>query len=109
MEQRWSTRTPIKLDVDLAYDEKEVEGCATRDIGMGGVFLEMQRLMPPVDTMVDLIFKVGPLDRQTKHKIKARVVRVVDDGVGLMFRDFDAGSFRALQEVLRYTQGAVAS
>ena len=108
MEQRWSTRTPVKLDVDMAYDDKELEDCSTRDIGMGGVFLEAGSSLPSVDTMVELVFKVGPSDKRTKHKIKAKVVRVADDGVGLMFRDFDAGSFRALQEVLRYTQGAAA-
>ena len=56
MEQRWSTRTPVKLDVDMAYEDKE-EDCSTRDIGMGGVFLEMGSILPPVDTMVELIFK----------------------------------------------------
>jgi len=107
MEQRWSTRTPVKLDVDMAYEDKE-EDCSTRDIGMGGVFLEMGSILPPVDTMVELIFKVGATDKRTKHKIKAKVVRVAYDGIGLMFRDFDAGTFRALQEVLRYTQGIAA-
>lgn len=108
MEQRWSTRTPVKLNVDVAYDDKEVEDCVTRDIGMGGVFLEMAQLVPATDTMVELTFKVGPTDRRTRHKLKAKVVRAASDGIGLMFRDFDAGSFRALQEVLRYTQGASA-
>jgi hypothetical protein len=75
---------------------------------MGGVFLEMGRLFPAVDTMVELVFKVGPTDKRTKYKIKAKVVRVADDGIGLMFSDFDAGTFRALQEVLRYTQGVAA-
>ncbi|HKJ21837.1 MAG TPA: PilZ domain-containing protein [Gammaproteobacteria bacterium] len=108
MEQRWSTRTPIRLDVDVVYADRDMEDCATRDIGMGGVFLEMTDRLPPVDTMVELTFKVGPTDRRTRHKLKAKVVRASGDGVGLMFRDFDAGSFRALQEVLRYAQGVSA-
>jgi hypothetical protein len=105
MEQRWSTRTPVKLDVDVVYDNRDVEESITRDICMGGVFVEMGRTVPPLDAMAEITFKVGSGDKRTKHKIKAKVVRIADDGVGLMFRDFDAGSFRALQEILRYTQG----
>lgn len=103
MEHRWSLRTPVTLDVDLIYESASEMACKTRDIGLGGVFIEGDsQTMPPKNANVELNFILNSDDGSTKHKIKARVVRTSDDGIGLMFRDFDVGAFRSLQEVLRH-------
>lgn len=105
MEQRWSTRSRIALDVDVFYEGAERKGCRTRDIGLGGVFLEIGKEAPPKDAMVELTFRLGKGTETSEHKIMAKVVRVTHDGVGLMFRDFDARAFRSLKELIHYTQG----
>ena len=103
MEHRWSLRTPVALEVDLIYESASELSCKTRDIGLGGVFLEGDTAtMPPKNANVELNFILNSGETTTKHKIKARVVRTADDGIGLMFRDFDVGAFRSLQEVLRH-------
>jgi len=102
MEHRWSLRTPIELDVDLNCEGLGQLGCRTRDIGLGGVFLEGSADFPPKNANVELTFNLDSSEGTTRHKIKARVVRIADDGIGLMFRDFDVGAFRSLQEVLRH-------
>ncbi len=104
MEQRWSPRTRVNLDVDLLIKGKEIGGCRTRDIGMGGAFVEVSNDFETEKAIVELVFKLGSGNQFTKHKIKAIIVRVVDDGIGLMFRDFDASAFRSLQEILQYAQ-----
>ncbi len=105
MEQRWSTRSRIALDVDLIFEGTERKGCRTRDIGLGGVFLEINKEAPSKDSMVELTFRLGKGAESAEHKIMAKVVRVSHDGVGLMFRDFDARAFRSLKELIHYTQG----
>jgi hypothetical protein len=103
MERRWTERTPIDIAVDLAYAGTQAGEYRTRDIGLGGVFVEVSQTADlAAETPVELIFKLGTGEHLTKHRINARVVRVTDDGVGMMFRDFDASAFRSLQEVLRY-------
>ena len=103
MEHRWSLRTPVELDVDLIYESVDEMACKTRDIGLGGVFIEGDsQVMPPKNANVELNFILNSDEGSIKHKIKARVVRTSDDGIGLMFRDFDVGAFRSLQEVLRH-------
>lgn len=103
MEHRWSLRTPIELDVDLIRESGSGhEAFKTRDIGLGGVFLEGGGAYPEKNTNVELNFILTTDEGDMKHRIKARVVRIADDGIGLMFRDFDVGAFRSLQEVLRY-------
>lgn len=104
MEQRWSPRTRVNLEVDLLVKGKEVGGCRTRDIGMGGAFVEVSEDFHAEKAIVELIFKLGSGDHYSNHRIKAIIVRVANDGVGLMFRDFDASAFRSLQEILQYAQ-----
>lgn len=105
MERRWTERTPINVAVDLAYAGMQAGEYRTRDIGLGGVFVELPKATEiAAETPVELIFKLGSGEGVTKHRINARVVRVTDEGIGMMFRDFDASAFRSLQEVLRYKQ-----
>jgi PilZ domain len=105
MERRWTERTSINVPVDLSYAGVQTEECRTRDIGLGGVFVELPKEVNlAAETSVELTFKLGAAPQLTKHRINARVVRVTEDGVGMMFRDFDAIAFRSLQEVLLYNQ-----
>ena len=105
MERRWTERTSINVPVDLSYGGLQTEDCRTRDIGLGGVFIELPtEANIAAEMAVELTFKLGASPNLTKHRINARVVRVTEDGVGMMFRDFDAIAFRSLQEVLLYNQ-----
>lgn len=110
MERRWTERTSMNVPVDLSYAGVQTEACRTRDIGLGGVFVELPEGADlAAETPVELTFKLGTGPHFTKHRINARVVRVSGDGVGMMFRDFDAIAFRSLQEVLLYNQNKVMS
>ena len=102
IERRWAKRTPVSLDVEVICQGKGAAACKALDIGLGGVFLEMGRDEVLPDSNVELMFLLGASSQRIKHKIKARVVRTSAQGMGLMFRDFDATAFRSLQEVLRY-------
>lgn len=103
MERRWTERTPIDVPVDLFYAGIQTGECRTRDIGLGGVFVELPgEANLAEETPVELTFKLGSGAHLTKHRIHARVVRVDSDGVGMIFHDFDAGAFRSLQEVLKH-------
>ncbi len=104
MEQRWSPRTQADLDVDLSFHGEVVSGCKVRDIGMGGLFVEVEKEFPR-DSVVELKFKITADGQETKHRIRATVARAGGSGLGMMFCDFDAGTFRSLQEVMHYIQG----
>lgn len=105
MEQRWSPRTRADLDVDLSFRGEVFSGCKVIDIGMGGLFVEVEKEFPR-DTVLELKFLITADDGlDTKHRLRASVARSSDSGLGMMFCDFDAGTFRSLQEVLHYVQG----
>lgn len=101
MERRWTERTRIRLPVDVC-DHGVVNGSYhTRDVSLGGVFVEMPMTKNMVDSYLDLHFKLGENGQYTKHRITGKVVRVTAEGVGLTFKEFDAVAFRSLQEVVR--------
>ena len=104
MERRWAERMQINLDVDVCYQGVVHGTYQTHDMSLGGVFIQTQSGAHLADAHVDLRFNLGSQGQYTKHRIKGKVVRVTDDGVGLVFREFDAVAFRSLQEVLRYGQ-----
>jgi len=104
IENRWSQRRSLDMDVEILMDGS-VLGCTrTRDVGLGGVFLlldDQQSLDFAAD--VDLLFVADQqAGSRSRHKLRARVVRHTAEGIGLMFRDFDTSAFRALQEVMKH-------
>ena len=104
MDNRWSPRTDVSLGVDLFCSGKAIEGCSTRDIGMGGVFINLDEDVPSKDTLVELIFSLEKGGEAINHRIDAKVVRPEAQGAGMEFRNFDANAFRSLQEILHYAQ-----
>ncbi|TPW18007.1 MAG: hypothetical protein FD130_440, partial [Halothiobacillaceae bacterium] len=78
-----------------------VGGCRTRDIGLGGVYLEAGSGLLESGETVELLFKLPSASSEELHTLRAKVVRITEGGAGLMFRDFDAIAFRSLQKVMR--------
>jgi len=105
VEQRWSQRRDVLLGVDVLENGELIASCQSRDVGLGGVFIETAsgKLQDHCD--YELCFSLGQKD-MAKQKLKAKIVRVADDGYGLMFKDFDTNSFRALQEIMRHSSSA---
>ena len=103
MENRWSDRRELQLDVDVFRDGAKVCSCQSRDVGLGGAFLDMQSSEPLAeDENLELVFHLMSEKNPIKHNLHAKVVRVTNDGVGLKFHDFDTSVFRSLQEIMSY-------
>ena len=107
IERRWTMRAPIDLDVEMFFQGEESAVCKALDIGLGGVFMKINRSEVLPDEDVELVFLLGAGSHSIKHKIKAKIVRMSAQGLGLMFKDFDATAFRSLQEILRYKDSRV--
>ncbi|HFE39317.1 MAG TPA: PilZ domain-containing protein [Gammaproteobacteria bacterium] len=107
-EQRWSQRRPIVLSIDVLDHGSLVTTCNSRDVGLGGVFLESEANRLVEDQDVELCFSLGE-NITTKHKLQAKVVHVHSrGGAGLKFKNFDTNSFCALQEIMKYSSPVFA-
>lgn len=109
MENRWSDRRELQLDVEVFRDGTKICSCQSRDVGLGGAFLNLESSNAfGEDDNIELVFHLISGQSPIKHNLHARVVRITNDGVGLKFHDFDTGVFRTLQEIMSYkTPGAV--
>ena len=102
MERRWTTRTEMNIDIDVATSDAILSGCETRDIGLGGVYVLTNGQALTEGQEVELTFKLKEqLEDNAAPMIRARVVRLTNDGAGMMFKDFDAIAFRSLQKVIK--------
>lgn len=101
MERRWTTRTKVALAVDLACEGGETLRCTTDNIGLGGVFVRAPGRAMVTGQNVELTFSLAANPTPEQHRLRAKVVRSTDAGIGLMFCDFDATAFRSLQRVMK--------
>ena len=105
MENRWSDRRDLCLGVDLIQQGKKIATCASRDVGLGGTYIdvdsETQKRLH-LDGDVELVFHLLDGKQETKHTLYARIVRADGKGIGLKFHEFDTGVFRSLQEIMSY-------
>jgi hypothetical protein len=107
MERRWTTRTQLQLAVEVSQEGGTTLHCTTRDIGLGGVFVNVGRRALPEGQNVELTFRLPTSTPVEECRLRAKVVRAADEGAGLIFRDFDATAFRSLQKVMRSRDSAV--
>lgn len=104
MEQRSCARSSFKLPILL--DKSDFNGirCASRDIGMGGMFLEVSSAGFSRGESVTVIFTLPTAEGERNHSLEARVARISKDGIGLVFGKPDTATFRTLQELLRFSK-----
>ena len=106
MERRWTTRTEMNVNLDVATPDSVIADCEILDIGLGGVYIATKGTALSEGTEVELNFQLNT-EENTEQTIRAKVVRSYSDGAGLMFRDFDAVAFRVLQKIIK-TYGRTA-
>jgi hypothetical protein len=105
MENRWSGRRQLRLNVDVFRNGQKVCSCTSRDVGLGGAFLDMEQTHAMTqDDNIELVVHLLSGQTPIKHSLPARIVRVTGEGVGLKFQAFDTSVFRSLQEIMSYRQ-----
>lgn len=101
MNHRWSMRKSLVLDVDLVVGDGECRRGRTRNVSLGGLFVECE----PVSTVdrytpVEMRVKLAEGESADGYRLKGEVRHSSDQGIGVAFRDFTIDDMRALQQVL---------
>lgn len=90
MEHRCAVRKPLELDVVLSYRALGFVQGRTRDVSMGGAFVETGCIQLPVNAVVQASFILYPDNASTRScSTEAMVVHGNENGSGLMFNDLD--------------------
>lgn len=99
MEHRWSRRKPLDLEVRVNSDEGTL--CTrSRDVSLEGMFLHGPVKLLEKNSLVDLEFRLGNKSGAKLYRVKACIVRSAEDGVGVMFLEFVADTFRYFERLL---------
>ena len=104
MEQRSCFRSMLKLPILVDSPSAGGVRCASRDIGMGGMFLEATASSFSRGEEVNVVFSLPSEEGGLGHSLTARVTRIAKDGIGVAFFNTDTATFRTLQELLKYSK-----
>ncbi len=99
-ERRENPRLPVALEVALYYNSLMLLDCRTRDISLEGVYVDTGGQALPQNAAVDLALSLQIGEEMRYHRLPAEVMRIDDEGIGLMFRYPDYSSFNALVSLL---------
>lgn len=100
MDKRRSSRTPLRQRVGVECSHTGAMSAYTRNVSLGGMFIETGSLGVPPNAPVTVSFSLqhdGVVDRFT---LGAAVVRRAPEGVGLMFLEMGPEVIRALSRAL---------
>ncbi len=85
MEHRLSSRTALNLNVIIFHSGLGMLQSKTVDISRHGVLVKTNHITLPLHALVDIAFPAFDPKRTELQRLPAMVVRLTDDGVGLMF------------------------
>lgn len=104
-ERRDTPRIPITLDAILDYNNQNYQHSITRDISLDGVFVESKEARLPKRGTLELAIKLPADGTPRYHRFHAQVVRITNNGAGLLFDRVDTDSYAALLDLVFSRQG----
>jgi hypothetical protein len=100
VEHRNSPRRAVTLYTMLNYPSLGLVRGAVRDIGMGGMFVDIGRIQLPVNATLEASLMLGTHGLKCHMQLEAIVVRCAEQGVGLMFDELDSEIRSALNHLV---------
>lgn len=99
-EHRWSGRQPMQLRVTLSGGRQRPQPAVCHNLGLGGMYVETNPQWLLLNSLLDVGFTIRSEDGESRHRLPVRVVRVSQNGAGLMFSNFKPDAAGALGELL---------
>jgi hypothetical protein len=100
VEQRKSSRRLLRQRVAVDCPRAATIAAYTRDLSLGGMFVETGALALSPNTTVSVSFSLDYGGAVHTFRLDAAVVRRSHDGMGLMFLEMEPEEIRALSEAL---------
>lgn len=98
-ERRVFTRIRLGLEVAVRMKDRSLGRFRTRDLDMGGLFVEAGEIDLYPNDIAELAFP-DAAGKGRGHVFRAKVIRHAANGVGLMFHEHDEDSLAALRDVM---------
>lgn len=106
MERRWGMRKAIQVDVVIDNQPACLLRGRIGNVSTGGLFVQTEPTSLSQNEQVELVLMLQQESGTRVYRISAMVVRLAQDGAGLMFDQYDVNAFRALVVLLLAQQKA---
>jgi hypothetical protein len=103
MEHRWNVRKPHQCSVIVDCPRSGLAAAQLRNIGIGGMFVETDKVDIPINAIVNVAFTLGRDANREEFCLPALVVRRTVDGAGFMFLESELDMLRTLHRALGVT------
>jgi len=100
LDRRWSARRRHRLPLVVFRSFVPVARAETRDVGLEGLFLELDDHALEAGTVVDLEIPLVAGDAHSRARVQALVTRTGAGGVGVMFLTFERRLFSVFERLL---------
>ena len=90
MDHRWGRRQQTQFSTLLYEQGIPVATGKIKNLGKGGIFVELLPGACPRTRTVDVEIRVSSGSQQGRHRFHVLILRRSKEGVGMMFRDLNA-------------------
>ncbi|MCR4301267.1 MAG: PilZ domain-containing protein [Sulfuricaulis sp.] len=98
-EKRQHSRSLVRLEVELAYSGGGTRRAETRDLGIGGLFVELTGEPLAMGTPLTITF-LSTAHHPGPYSMRARVQRQTPDGLAMTFIEFSLDDLRFIEALL---------
>ena len=95
---RSSERLPASAEIRLYDDGQTHTNAMVANIGLGGVYVDMDTSSQQTGKTLKLEFKI-PGEANKVHRCTVKVAHVDEHGLGLVFENYDPESVNALRRI----------
>lgn len=104
-DKRWTERQNVRLGVTLIDNGEEILHAISKDISIGGIFIDTSSIEPPLnrldtDKKFSVTFTLRSATGEQHHALPARIIRSHSGGTALAFSDYDINALNALRILL---------
>ena len=96
-ESRLYTRVEARIPVSIIYNNVPIADSFTKNISVGGLFVEVHELGLSVNSLIEIRFKVDSNHLLFKTNIPAIVKRIEADGIAVVFERIEKGAEELVQ------------
>lgn len=103
-ELRLYTRVEARLPVSIIYNNVPIADCYTKNISVGGLFVEVHDLGLSVNSLIQVRFNVDMNNLLYNMNIPAIVKRIETDGLAVVFERIEQGAEELIQRNINHSR-----
>jgi hypothetical protein len=103
-ESRLYTRVEARIPVSIIYNNVPIADCFTRNISVGGLFVEVHELGLSINSLIEIRFNVDTNHLLFRTNVPAIVKRIEAEGIAVVFERIEQGAEDLILQRINHPQ-----